>query len=65
MVETVCVVVVVWAYILCSPELASDREDSDTLEDGIPSDVVECSPYAGGAPQAENVDKRFGSSKLI
>jgi hypothetical protein len=49
----------------CSPELASDLEDSDNLGGGNDRDGLDISPYAGGAPLAEAVDSRFGSSKLM
>ena len=39
----VCVVVV-WAYTECSPALASDLEDSDSLEIGMARDEVDSSP---------------------
>lgn len=62
-VETVCVVVVS-AYIPWSPELASDREDSEIRDGGNGRDVLDASPYAGGAPLADIVDNRLGCSKL-
>jgi hypothetical protein len=43
-VDMVCVVVVVWAYTECSPALASDLEDSDSLEIGMARDEVDTSP---------------------
>lgn len=51
---TVCVVVVVLPYICPSPELPSDREDSeirgsDAWETGTARAELECSPYEGGA----------------
>ena len=43
MVDTVCVVVVV-AKTACSPELASDREESETLETGRANAELASSP---------------------
>jgi len=60
-VETVCVVVVV-AYKPWSPRLASDLEDSDSLESGRANEVLESSPYAGGAAKPLSLS---GSSKVM
>lgn len=61
---TVCVVVVVVAYTPCSPELASDLEDSESLFTGRANAEDASSPYAGGEPPLPWVIGRFGSSKV-
>ena len=48
-----------------SPELPSDREDSDNLVKGNANDELLSSPYAGGGgPPTDVEDNRGGSSKL-
>ena len=59
-VETVCVVVVV-AYSPCSP-LASDLDDSDSLETGRAKEELDSSPYGGGACPVRDL---FGSSMVM
>lgn len=63
-VDTVCVVVVVKA--ICSPELAVDREDSESLGAGI-DNVFPWSSYGGGLFMEDSgvlVPCRSGSSKV-
>ena len=63
-VEMVCVVVVL-AKTWWSPELSSDREDSESLVTGMASDDVDSSPYAGGAIARRPVLGRGSRSKDV
>ena len=60
-VEKVCVVVVVVPYTPFSAPLASDLEDSESLETGKANEEFDSSPYAGGATKARSLP---GSSKV-
>ncbi len=48
-----------------SPELSSDRDDSESLVTGIASEDVDSSPYAGGAIARRPVFGRGNRSKDV